>query len=145
MAPPSPTLLLTKQALRGLGGRSGHGNRSATKKGRRLRGASRRRTLRRRTLGRSWHAFTRHNHSGGVLVSAATLRKGDPLRWIGSFYAPPNSHRFIPCPLSQNMVHCHKDRANRQLEIVILQKPPWCIGAKKERKNLQISAFARKL
>ena len=54
---------------RGLRGRSGHGNRSATKEGRRLRGASRR-----RTLGKSWHAFTRHNHSGELLeILAASL------------------------------------------------------------------------
>src|SRR5215216_5241768 len=55
---------------RGLQGRSGHGNRSATKKGRRLIGASRL-----QTLGRSWHAFTRHNRSGGVLVRRKLLEK----------------------------------------------------------------------
>src|SRR5215211_86795 len=47
---------------RGLQGRSGHGNRNATKEGRRCNGDSRL-----QTLGRSWHAFTRHNRSGGVL------------------------------------------------------------------------------
>ena len=44
-------------------------NRSATKEGRRYNGASRL-----RTLGRSWHAFTRHNCSGGVLALNPILR-----------------------------------------------------------------------
>src|SRR5215203_1960461 len=48
---------------RGLQGRLEHGSTSATKERRRCNGASRH-----QTLGRSWHDFTRHNRSGGVLV-----------------------------------------------------------------------------
>src|SRR5215207_4767529 len=45
------------------------------KEGRRCNGASPP-----RTLGRSWHAFTQHNHSGGVLVRGMGILRRSP-RW----------------------------------------------------------------
>src|SRR5829696_5319741 len=53
---------------RGLQGRLEHGSTSATKERRRCNGASRH-----QTLGRSWHDFTRHNRSGGVLVRSGAI------------------------------------------------------------------------
>src|SRR5215218_9073240 len=105
---------------RGLQGRLEHGSTSATKERRGCNGASRH-----QTLGRSWHDFTRHNRSGGVLVCRLTPEPGGPSR---NDYGPPNGYKLaysVPCPTPYHHLPEEAPHLHTPVHVPLHVTPKW--------------------